>query len=544
MNRLFPDRYALCSAAAAALMLVCSAPGTTVHAQQVDGKTCNGDMQSGIVDVADDASAHLRLRQLQGNAPLTALTVRRPSLDRQRARCVSAADSTSRTFQLSLLPVRLRTIYNSAYPVDVNNGAMWSGRGVTSAVSAGLEVRAGAFSAALYPLAVHHENREFQLALGSTGRSPFAYAWHIIDWPQRHGPTPFWTFDPGQSYLRAEAFGLTAGISTENLWLGPAQRMPILMGSSAPGFPHVFLATAQPLDIRIGRIDMQLFSARLTESPYFDGDDSNDHLMLAGLSAVFEPSFARGLFLGANRMYLARGDTLSVRRYVVEPFIDVRGNPRGQNQLMSLYARWAFPAVGFEVYGEWGREDAWGTWYDLLMEPDHAQVYMLGFQKSGNWRGAALRWYGELAHLQSALPLRGGRGVITMYTHGELLQGFTHRGQLLGAWIGPGSDAQLLGVERTTARRTSGVMIERVRSDDNAYYNVWAPFYGHSGHDVSLGTTLRHVEAYGPFRVGAALGVARRHNRNFVHFTGAQPGDFRAETNVQLDLDIQWLPRR
>jgi hypothetical protein len=523
--------------------LVAALPGTgstRVHAQQADGKECTADSaRAALIDVADDVALRVRADQLRGSAPLTALTIRRPALERSAALCATAPGDA----RFDMLPVRVRTIYNSGYPLDVNNGAMWAGRGASGAVSAGGELRIGPFSAAVYPVLAFHQNREFQLTGPErAGYSRFTYAGHVIDWPQRHGGSSFTVIDPGQSYARLDAFGATVGVSTENMWLGPAQRMPLLMGSSAAGFPHAFLGTSRPLSVGIGRLEAQAYWGRLSESAWFDTDRGNDHTLIAGLSVVFEPAFARGLFLGGNRSYLAPMQGSDLASYLVDPYVSVRDNPAGDNQLFSLYARWALPQAGFEVYGEWAREDHWGEWLDLLSEPDHSQAYMLGFQKVGTWGQRQLRWFGELVHLTAAAPLRGGRGVITFYTHAEVIQGYTHRGQLLGAWTGPGSDAQILGVEMSTPRRSSGLAIERVRFDADAYWNQWGRFYGETGHDVSLGALLRHAEHVGEFSIHAAVGFARRHNRNFAYYDGAQPPNFQSESNVQLDLDLRWRP--
>ena len=518
--------------------------GNRVHAQPADRKACAVDStRMDIIDVADHWMTRVRIGQLAGEASVSSMAIRRPSLERAAGAC--AHTRTGPTVAIATLPLRLRTTYNSAYPVNVNNGVLWAGRGIGFAMSGGGEIRLGPVSAAVYPVVAYQGNRAFELKnVGMSDRSPFAYAGSRgIDWPQRHGAGDFMTLDPGQSYVRVEGYGATIGVSTENLWLGPAQRMPLIMGSSAPGFPHVFLGTTRSLDVRIGSLEALAFWGRLMESDYFDAEPDNDRTLIAGLSAVFEPAFARGLFVGVNRMYLADMEGGDLTRYFIDPYIDVRDNPIGDNQLFSLFARWVLPRSGFEVYAEWAREDHWGDWIDLLREPDHSQAYMLGFQKIGRWGDARLRWYGELAHLTASTTLRSGRGVVSFYTHSEVVQGYTNRGQLLGAWMGPGSDGQVLGVERMTPRRTTGLMLERVRFDADAYYNQWAPYYGQNGHDVSIGAAIRHVEQVGPVSIHAGLGAARRHNRSFVYLEGQQPPDFRAETNVQLDIDLRWTPR-
>ena len=56
------------------------------------------------------------------------------------------------------------------------------------------------------------------------------------------------------------------------------------------------------------------------------------------------------------------------------------GNREG-NELVSVFARWVFEESAAEIYAEWARDDALGEWAEFLQEPDHAQAYLLGFQK-------------------------------------------------------------------------------------------------------------------------------------------------------------------
>jgi hypothetical protein len=51
------------------------------------------------------------------------------------------------------------------------------------------------------------------------------------------------------------------------------------------------------------------------------------------------------------------------------------------NQIMTAFARWQFPEAGFEVYGEYGRNDHYQNRRDLRLQPDHARAYMMGFIK-------------------------------------------------------------------------------------------------------------------------------------------------------------------
>jgi hypothetical protein len=252
-------RFAIMLAAGGLLLLA----GNRVHAQPADRKACAVDStRMEIIDVADHSMTLVRAGQLTGDVSVSSLLIRRPSLERAAGACAHTETGTSPA--AAALPLRLRTTFNSAYPVDVNNGALWAGRGIGFAASGGGEVRFGPLSAAVHPVVAYHQNRAFDLKhVGMTDRSPYAYAGNRgIDWPQRHGAGDIMTLDPGQSYLRVEGFGATIGVSTENIWLGPAQRMPLIMGSSAPGSP-TFSRYRPPVDVGIGSLEALAFWGRL-----------------------------------------------------------------------------------------------------------------------------------------------------------------------------------------------------------------------------------------------------------------------------------------
>src|SRR2546425_3465362 len=65
--------------------------------------------------------------------------------------------------------------FNSAFPYGSNDGPIWAGRGLTSAVQAGLALRYGALSLTVAPIAFRAENADFSLmANGNTGMLAFA----------------------------------------------------------------------------------------------------------------------------------------------------------------------------------------------------------------------------------------------------------------------------------------------------------------------------------------------------------------------------------
>ncbi len=499
-----------------------------------------------------------RVAELAGVLPLKPLLIRRESDPRPVLPC--SADRFTPWFSamprrdistatLELMPVTSSSFYNSAYPVDRNNGAIWAGRGASEALTAGVRAKLGALSIAVQPAFLAEENREFDFVpVDGPGLSPFGYVWHqgVIDLPQRFGTTSINKVDPGQSYARLDVRGLVVGAGTENMWWGPGVRNSLLMSNTAPGFPHAFAGTSRPIKFPLGRIEAQLITGRLTESKYFDFNPDNDRRLFSGVIVNYEPRGLRGLYLGVARSYLETipPDGLSPGDYLVHPFKHPSENPTGiggDNQLIAVFGRWAIP--GFEAYAEWAREDHWEDLTDFIKEPDHSQAYTFGFQRVITNPHSWLRVYGELTHLEGALPFRGGRGVVTIYTHAQITQGYTEQGQLLGAWIGPGSDSQIIGADMFRNFGSIGLYLERIRHDDDAYYTILAPRYGSHGHDVELNVGQRNVFFMKNFEVSTELAYGYRYNPRFTGLDGSSFA-FRSETNLFANLKLSWKPSR
>jgi hypothetical protein len=143
----------------------------------------------------------------------------------------------------SVLPVTANAGFNTAYPFGSNDGAVWAGRGLTTSLQAGIASAWGPVSLVLNPIVFRAENTGFTLAPnGSNGGGRFRDPNFpsFVDRPQRFGDTPYSRFDWGQSTLRIDGGGLTAGFSTANQYWGPATTFPVILGNNAAGVPHFF----------------------------------------------------------------------------------------------------------------------------------------------------------------------------------------------------------------------------------------------------------------------------------------------------------------
>ena len=519
----------------AALLLIGALLSAAVQARAQDAPAC---AESAVRPLSGMTYRAARDRALLGGPRIGSEFVRQP---------LHSSLGCTRPNGIRLAPVALQSTFNSTYPQDRNNGALWSGRGAAAALTAGVEAKWGPFELVLAPALLAEENRAFDLApLFLPGYSSFANAGHpgTIDWPQRFGAEQRTAWSPGQSGLRITAGPLRAGAGTQNMWLGPAVFYPILLSNTGEGFPHAYLSLPS-VSLPIGQLGISTFWGRLDESDYFDDVAANDTRIIHGLALELEPAFARGLWLGFSRLYTMSRAGRSTADFLLRPF-GISDDPLRSvedNGIFALYARYVLPAAQAEVYAEWAHEAGYASLVDFLREPDQTQAYTLGLQKLIGPPERQLRVYGESTHLETASPLRGGRGLISYYTHAGVTQGHTHKGQLLGSWIGPGSDAQRVGVDVLRPRRTIGFYAERNRFDADAYYDQWAVYYDFNGHDAQAMLGARARWEAGAFEMLGDASFARRYNRSFVRLNGSQPMPATVDHNWSAEIVLRWNPR-
>ncbi len=363
------------------------------------------------------------------------------------------------------LPIVATAQVNSAFPWGGNDGALWAGRGLTTSLQAGLTARFGPLSIVLDPIVFRAENTPFALEPnGQTGIAAFADGEVPggVDRPQRFGSKPYERFDWGQSTVRLDGWGVTAGVSSANQYWGPATVFPVILGNNAAGVPHVFLGTARPAPIYIGHVTARVeyglesqsaYSPVVGPATFVDATRPGTRRFMSGVVATFTPGALPGLDIGAARYFhqawtghVGAAELRSPFEGLVKSSLPTGPQPSGsgnadalKNQLASVFARWVLPHSGFEVYGEYGHEDHNYDTRDLLEEPDHSRIAMMGFRKAFVRDSAHLSAF-RAEYIDATEPsLKRHRGEGNNYAHTVLRQGHTQLGQLLGANIGVGS---------------------------------------------------------------------------------------------------------
>jgi hypothetical protein len=393
---------------------------------------------------------------------------------------------------LEMGSLNLGATFNSAYPYGANDGPVWAGRGLTLIASGGVAGHLGPFSFALSPKAFRASNRPFTLMpTGQTGPLVFANGSFplFVDLPQRFGDKAYSRVDPDASSIRFDSKLVSFGVSTGNEWIGPATEYPFLLGTNAPGFPHVFIGTGNPVNFWLARVQTRLMWGKLYQSDYSSVSDSVHYVsttnpgtvrLTASVQIVLLPRGIPGLELGFGRFFhvpYRQGEPKA--DFWKKPFRVfftkneyAQGDTAGaDNQLASLFFRWVFPHSGLELYGERGYEDQFYDFREFLQNPDHEREYMLGFQKILRRRAHTFDVLkAEVINYQLPTAARY-RFENAVYLHFTLRQGHTNRGQLLGASAGVAAAAAstLSWTRYSASGRTAFTFRRIVRNDAGDY---------------------------------------------------------------------------
>lgn len=561
--------------------MVAAMPARTLGAQGTARSNASASNAQGtaarLVYPTSDAADRLRLRQLAGDtAGLTTYLLRSPSTigllpdDSARARGTK-----------HWVRPQVYGIANSAIPFSMNDGSLWAARGVSARIASGFAGARGGWRIDIIPELVFTSNAQFDFnrdwmkfhrpstsveRYGGGFANPWYYMPFSADVPWRFGGRPIAHITPGQTGVWYRHGAIEAGATTENEWWGPGIRNAIVLSDNAPGIPRVELRSAHPLHTRAGVFEWRWFSGALTESPYFDTDSTNDVRSIAAAAVVWRPAFQPTLTLGVSRSVYGM-----VSGYGSTPFrffdvlrktsgsgagggsataptggslIDSTLTPGGRAQLFSLFGRWVFPADGFEVYSEWARQNLPRSLRDFLVAPSYSDGYTLGLQ----WRRPApadattIRVQAEMTDLEQS-PGFSDRELDVFYTSRHVLQGYTQRGQVIGAAIGPGASSQWLAVDRVSPRGSFGVTINRIRwnEDVRATY-AWPAFVSYCNHDVSILPGVRGGRALAGGYISGELIVGTRLNAFFQNQSGCPTGGPSKIDEHNTTLSVSFTP--
>ncbi|MEL7006816.1 MAG: capsule assembly Wzi family protein, partial [Bacteroidota bacterium] len=284
---------------------------------------------------------------------------------------------------------------------------------------------------------------------------------------------------------------LGVGISTENLWWGPGKKNSLLMSNNARGFSHITFRSLSPVNIEIGHLEWQMIGGRLEGSgfpapqpsdpvrPVFNSfrPFEEDWRYLNAFTFTYQPKWIPGMFLGMSRAVQQYSENVSENGGYFPIFINFfRENDEGRDeseidQLLSLHFRWVWYEARAEVYFEYGRNDASLNLRDFLMSPRHSRAFIFGMSKIfdvslNNW---VMQVSYEHTHMEQSNNFLI-RDAGSWYLHSTVRHGYTNRGEVLGAGIGPGSNYDYFEIALVDGIKKIGFEFERLAHNQDFFY--------------------------------------------------------------------------
>ncbi len=380
--------------------------------------------------------------------------------------------------------------YNTAAPYGQNDGAIWQGRGYNTYLTGGIFAEFYGLSITLKPQIIFIQNLSFDYTKPNYSGDLYKdkanlygdYSLGCIDAPQRFGNKPLFNFDLSDTEIRYSWHTITLGFGNQNIWIGPAQDNPIIHSNTAAGYPHLdFGIRRQKIQINnvdLGDIEFRYWAGKTSESNFFDNDDSNNDTLITGLAVAYEIPFIKGLSIGLNRTMLTKWNNKSAYSFftLLIPFMKKKAGYDESDQRASIFADYCIPEGGIDIYFEWGKNDYNSGFDNLIRYPFHTQAITAGFKKNIYYKKAPIsgQLLFELTFIESSMDYHffydwGGIGN-DFYTHHIITQGYTNKGQYLGAGIGAGGNSQLISYKIYYPKGSTRIFVQRLNPDLNYSY--------------------------------------------------------------------------
>jgi hypothetical protein len=360
---------------------------------------------------------------------------------------------------------------NSNLPYGYNDGSMFPAIGLQKRVSFGFLVKNDFLEINFQPEFVQANNSKPTLFKGNPkdGNYWTRYFYintnHIDNYTQFGNSTINYN-SLGQSRIGYRKNDHSIGISNENIWWGPGVLNSLIFTNQAPGFKHLYYQTNKPIQTKLGSIELNVILGRLNNVLPNNQDDSLmrtlwsggilpkksvNRLIATGILTL-QPKVLPNLFIGL---------AFSTQNYMDTSLLKTK-----YQHIQTFMFRYAMPNDHAEFYGEIGYTNT-------------IPGFVLGGKKLFKYNNNR---YFEFGVECTQLGIMDPRKIFVMndvygppqrnswYTNTSVLQGYTNNAQLLGAGIGPGSNAQTIYFNYKYKNSTIGLQFERINRNNDFYY--------------------------------------------------------------------------
>ncbi len=397
-------------------------------------------------------------------------------------------------------------INNNYLPISSNDGNLIPAKGLQERTSIGLQLQWKALDINLQPEYLRGENLPQEVFKGNTidGNWWVRYFYHVqnnIDDYRRLGTKSINEFDFGQTRVGLKYDQFAFGVSNENLWWGPGRKNSLVLTNNAAGFKHAYFQTNKPIKTRIGNFEAKLILGILEPTLFTHPDDSimrtiwdgaittkfQNNRNIQALTINWTPKWMPNFYIGY---------AFSKQSYIEDSLFTVANLNPGDNKMSfgSIMFRYVLPRDHVEFYGEFGQPNQ-APWPRNFFSDSIKTGFVFGarklfLSKSGK---SFFDLSVEVTQLQLMDPKQvfvegtpfGPPKYTSWYTSPYIRQGYTHKGQLLGANIGPGSNSQSISLSWNKGFNKIGVFFERlVHNNDFYHYAYLTGLLGYSRADA------------------------------------------------------------
>ncbi|WP_225444087.1 capsule assembly Wzi family protein [Echinicola arenosa] len=379
--------------------------------------------------------------------------------------------------RVQLLPFVFYSEWNSHNPYP-QVSPLIPNHGFQVFASTGAYLEAGPLSVQLQPEVLWAQNKKYEIGIEKS---------YSTEYLEMFGESAYSKFLPGQSSVRLNYGAFSLGLSTENIWWGPGQYNALLFSNNAFGFEHLTFNTRKPAKTFLGSFEGQIIAGYLKGAEFrsnvsFLSGYRNEDRYLNGILISYMPKWIPGLSLGISRVYQQyesfRGETFKDYFPIFSPFQKTKSgfghDADGRDQQATVFARWMIPEGNAEVYFEFGRRDHEAKWRGVLLNPEHARAFLIGFGKIFPIsNGDHIQTRFEMFHQQESINILarydGTGGGSNWGGHVPVRHGFTNYGQMIGPGIGPSSNIQTIEGAWFNGIKRIGLRIDRLNRHQDIY---------------------------------------------------------------------------
>ena len=363
---------------------------------------------------------------------------------------------------------------NSNLPYGLNDGSMFPAIGTQKRLSFGFLVKNDFFEFNFQPEFVQANNNRPNLFKGNPNDGNYWARYYIsttnyIDNYTQFGKKQINYNSLGQTRIGYRKNNHSIGFSNENIWWGPGILNSLIFTNQAPGFKHLYFQTNKPISTKFGKMEYNLIAGTLNNSLPDNQDDSlmktiwpggilakknRNRIIISGI-AVLQPKLIPNLFVGF---------AFSTQNYNDTSLLKTK-----YQHIQSFMLRYSMPKDHAEFYGEIGSTNS-------------IPGFVIGAKKLFLYN---LKSSFELGIETTQLGIMDPRKIFTVndvfgapqrnswYTSSSVLQGYSNNAQLLGAGIGPGSNAQTVYINFRKKNTKVGLQFERINRNTDFYYYAY-----------------------------------------------------------------------